>query len=114
MTDEAASSTTHGGPVPEPAWVRHAIWWPVYPLWFTCAEARRGEDTPVTQRLGQLHGWLDHVLELGASGLALGPIFASESHGYDTVDHYRIDPRLGTGEDFDALIAAAGERGIRV
>ena len=34
-------------------------------------------------------------MDLGASGLPLGPIFASASHGYDTLDHFRIDPRLG-------------------
>ena len=54
------------------------------------------------------------MIELGCNGLALGPIFASESHGYDTVDHYRIDPRLGTGADFDRLAEACRARGIRV
>ena len=39
--------------------------------------------------------WFDHAIESGASGIALGPIFASRTHGYDTSDHYRIDPRLG-------------------
>jgi cyclomaltodextrinase / maltogenic alpha-amylase / neopullulanase len=53
-------------------------------------------------------------LELGASGLALGPVFASETHGYDTVDHRRIDPRLGDDADLDALIAACHGRGLRV
>ena len=51
---------------------------------------------------------------LGASGIALGPVFASETHGYDTVDHFRIDPRLGTDADFDALVTAAHDRGLRV
>ena len=37
-------------------------------------------------------GWLDYAVELGASGLALGPVFASETHGYDTVDHLRDRP----------------------
>ena len=30
---------------------------------------------------------------MGANGLLLGPVFASETHGYDTVDYYRIDSR---------------------
>ncbi|WP_423244237.1 alpha-amylase family glycosyl hydrolase [Corynebacterium diphtheriae] len=30
----------------------------------------------------------------------LGPIFRSVSHGYDTIDHYEIDPRLGTAENW--------------
>ena len=52
--------------------------------------------------------------QLGASGIALGPIFASRTHGYDTTDHYRIDPRLGDDEDFDYLVAEARQRGLRV
>jgi glycosidase len=36
------------------------------------------------------------------------------SHGYDTLDYFRIDPRIGDLEDFDALVAACHERGIRV
>ena len=38
-------------------------------------------------------------------------MFAAETHGYDTVDHLRIDPRLGDDADFDALVAAAHDRG---
>ena len=95
-----------------PEWVADAIWWHVYPLGFVGAER---EATPVvTPRLGRLEPWLDYAVELGASGIALGPVFASETHGYDTVDHLRIDPRLGADADFDALIAAAHSRGLRV
>ncbi|WP_062525957.1 alpha-amylase family protein [Demequina rhizosphaerae] len=99
----------------EPAWIADAIWWHVYPLGFTGAErAGLAPTEPTRHRLPHVVDWLDHVLELGASGLLLGPVFESEHHGYDTVDHLMIDRRLGTDEDFDALIAAAHERGIRV
>lgn len=97
-----------------PDWVQDAVWWHVYPLGFVGAEPAAPADGPVTHRLGHLTRWLDHVVELGASGLALGPVFASSTHGYDTVDHRRIDPRLGDDADFDALVAAAHERGLRV
>ena len=53
-------------------------------------------------------------MDLGANGLALGPVFASAAHGYDTTDHYRIDPRLGDEADFAALVDAAHARGLRV
>ena len=53
-------------------------------------------------------------MNLGASGLALGPVFASQTHGYDTTDHYRIDPRLGDERDFAGLAEAAHARGLRV
>jgi cyclomaltodextrinase / maltogenic alpha-amylase / neopullulanase len=69
---------------------------------------------PGEHRLRRLVDWLDHAIALGASGIALGPIFASRTHGYDTTDHYRIDPRLGDDDDFDHLIAEAQRRGLRV
>ena len=83
-----------------PGWVQDAVWWHVYPLGFVGAEREQPAVGPVTHRLGRLTGWLDYVVELGANGLALGPVFAASTHGYDTVDHRRIDPRLGDDADF--------------
>ncbi|HEX6351623.1 alpha-amylase family protein [Actinophytocola sp.] len=96
----------------EPDWVRHAIWWHVYPLGFLGAEPHAQPD--VVHRLPRLRDWLDYAVRLGVSGLALGPVFAAETHGYDTVDHYRIDPRLGDAADFADLLDAAHERGMKV
>lgn len=96
-----------------PDWVEHALWWHVYPLGFVGAEPAATGGPPVS-RLPRIAGWLDHVVELGLSGIALGPVFASETHGYDTVDHFAVDPRLGTEEDLLALVDAAHARGLRV
>ena len=92
-----------------PSWPEHVMWWHVYPLGFVGAPIRDGEgpDAEIVHRLGRLDPWLDHVIELGLNGLLLGPVFASETHGYDTVDHLRIDPRLGDDGDFDRLLAGA-------
>ena len=98
----------------EPAWVEHAIWWQVYPLGFVGAFPAEPPPTADEHRLGRIVDWLDHAIELGASGIALGPVFASRTHGYDTTDHYRIDPRLGDDADFDQLIGEAHQRGLRV
>ncbi|MGN6338929.1 alpha-amylase family glycosyl hydrolase [Mycobacterium sp.] len=100
-----------------PAWVQHAIWWQVYPLGFVGAfptPQSNEPPRPEEHRLRRLVDWLDHAIELGASGIALGPVFASRTHGYDTTDHYRIDPRLGDDADFDHLVAEAHRRGLRV
>ncbi|WP_336207221.1 alpha-amylase family glycosyl hydrolase [Nonomuraea sp. LPB2021202275-12-8] len=91
-----------------------AIWWSVYPLGFTGAPATASPGGPVEHRLRRLEPWLDHVAELGCTGLMLGPIFASETHGYDTVDHFAIDRRLGDDADFDRLVGAARERGLEI
>jgi glycosidase len=97
------------------AWADHAIIWQVYPLGFTGAErSALPAGEPVRHRLRQLEAWLDYAVELGCNGLLLGPVFAAETHGYDTVDHFRIDSRLGDEADFDALVAAASQRGLRL
>jgi glycosidase/uncharacterized protein with GYD domain len=97
------------------SWADHAVLWQVYPLGFTGAErSALPANEPVRHRLRQLEAWLDYAIELGCNGLLLGPVFASQTHGYDTTDHFTIDRRLGDEGDFDALVAAAGLRGMRV
>ena len=87
----------------------------MYPLGFTGAEpVALAPDERVRHRLRQLEAWLGYAVDLGCTGLLLGPVFVSETHGYDTVDHFEIDPRLGDQEDFDHLVAEAGRRGLRI
>ena len=93
-------------------WTGHVIWWHCYPLGFVNAEDTAVHE--VRHRLGQLTNWLDYLLDLGCNGMLLNPIFASASHGYDTLDHYAIDSRLGDDGDFGELMWKAKERGIRV
>ena len=98
-------------------WAEHAIWWHVYPLGFCGAPVRpdhAGGESVAAPRLRRLLPWLDYAVELGLNGLLLGPVFASQSHGYDTLDSRRIDPRLGTDADFDDLVTACRERGLRI
>ena len=105
--------TTKAGSMP--TWTDSVIWWQVFPLGFTDAEkSALPADAPVTHRLPQLIEWLDYLIELGCNGLALNPIFAAETHGYDIVDHFAVDSRLGDDADIDALIAACHQRGVRV
>ena len=96
-----------------PGWVDHLIGWHVYPLGFVGASTRL-ESQEVSHRLAHLEAWLDHAVALGCSGLALGPVFSSASHGYDTLDYFTIDPRLGDDDDFDHLLQAAHARGLSV
>jgi glycosidase len=96
------------------SWIEHAIFWHVYPLGFVSAEREARACKGVVHRLDHLASWLDYAVELGVSGILLAPIFASSTHGYDTIDYFRIDPRLGDDDDFDAFMTAARERGLRV
>ena len=57
-------------------------------------------------------GYLD---DLGISDVYASPIFqarAGSTHGYDVVDPNRLNPELGTADDFDALAAEARGRGM--
>ena len=103
-----------------PDWLEHAIGWHVYPLGFTGAPVHGDESdaavaaAPGTARLDHLIDWLDYVQELGLNVLQLGPIFESATHGYDTLDYFRLDRRLGDDAAFDRILAAAHESGIKV
>ena len=57
-----------------------------------------------------------YLERLGVDAVWLTPFFASpmRDFGYDISDHTAVDPSFGTLEDFDALVAGAHERGIRV
>lgn len=96
------------------SFAEHAIIWQVYPLGAVDAPIRPTEAEDLVHRLPTLEKWLDYVLELGCNAILLGPVFASETHGYDTLDFFRVDPRLGDEADLEALINGARERGIGV
>ena len=58
---------------------------------------------------------LPYLKELGISCLYLNPIVEARSnHRYDASDYSRVDPILGTNEDFAHLCEKAGEYGIRI
>lgn len=46
--------------------------------------------------------------------LILGPVFAGQTHGHDTIDQFQIDGRLGDDSDFDfdSLVGAARQHGL--
>lgn len=58
---------------------------------------------------------LDYLQSLGVETLYFNPIFeAAENHRYGTADYSRVDPMLGTNEDFSELCRQAHRRGMRV
>ncbi len=58
---------------------------------------------------------LDYLRSLGVTTIYLNPIFESFSnHRYNTADYEKIDPMLGSLDDFRAFCDAAHERGMRV
>lgn len=61
-----------------------------------------------------LTGDLDRIRSLGCNAIYLGPIFESTRHGYDTIDYYYVDRRLGNNEKFKAFCDAAHSKGFAI
>lgn len=61
-------------------------------------------------------GKLDYLKELGVDIVWLSPIYQSPlaDQGYDISDYYGIDPRFGTMEDLDELLAQAKKRDMSI
>lgn len=59
-------------------------------------------------------GQLDYLKDLGIDYLWITPVFPSpqRDNGYDVADYVSIDPRFGTMEDMEELIAEGKKRGI--
>ena len=59
---------------------------------------------------------LDYLKELGVDIVWLSPCYRSPlaDQGYDISDYYDIDPRFGTMEDMDRLIAEAKKRNMYI
>ena len=89
--------------------------WGGQPYW---RPNERGEVTNSDYFGGTLRGIeekLPYLKSLHVTCLYLNPIFEAHSnHRYNTADYTKIDPVLGTEEDFQSLCAAAGRLGIRV
>jgi (1->4)-alpha-D-glucan 1-alpha-D-glucosylmutase len=66
-------------------------------------------------RFNDVRNLLDYLHELGISDVYLSPILASRkgsAHGYDMIDPTRLNPDLGTEEEFVALQADLQARGM--
>lgn len=68
--------------------------------------------------IGDLNGVtqkLDYIADMGFNGIWLMPVMPSPTyHKYDVTDYYDIDAQYGTVEDFQTLLEACHDRGIRV
>lgn len=92
------------------AWWKEAIVYQIYPRSF-CDSNGDG--------IGDLNGItskLDYLKELGIDVIWLSPVYKSpnDDNGYDISDYEDIMTEFGTMEDFDRMLAAAHERGIKI
>ena len=91
-------------------WWQKAVVYQVYPRSFQDSNGDGIGDLPgVTSRL-------DYIKKLGADVIWLNPVYRSPGvdNGYDISDYYDINPEFETMADFDKLLAAAHERGLKI
>ena len=93
-----------------PEWWKSAVVYQAYPKSFRDSNG---------DGIGDLNGIrekLDYLAELGVDVIWLNPIFASPQvdNGYDISDYRAVEPTLGTMADFDALLAEAHEKGLKI
>ncbi len=91
-------------------WWQSAIIYQIYPWSF---QDSNGDG--IGDLRGILHR-LDYLVELGVDAIWLSPIYPSPmaDFGYDISDYTAIDPRFGSLEDFDELLAATHDRGLKL
>ncbi|MFM4956953.1 alpha,alpha-phosphotrehalase [Aeromonas veronii] len=91
-------------------WWQSAVIYQIYPKSFQDSAARGTGD------LKGIMARLDYLKTLGVDALWLTPVYVSPQvdNGYDIADYLAIDPAYGTMDDFEALLAAAHARDIRI
>ncbi len=91
-------------------WWKEAVVYQIYPRSFQDSNGDGiGDLKGITSRL-------DYLKELGIDVIWLSPVYQSpnDDNGYDISDYQEIMTEFGTMADFDEMLAAAHERGIRI
>lgn len=119
-----------------PDWVKHAVFYQIFPDRFAKGDPSRHPyepwqishpipyepwDAPPTlqgYKGGDLWGvldQLDYLQDLGITAIYFTPIFQSAcNHRYHTHDYYTVDPMLGGNRAFLALLEAVHQRGMKL
>jgi alpha-glucosidase len=94
----------------DPDWWKTAVFYQIYPRSFADSNGDGEGD------LNGIRARLDYLRDLGVDALWLSPFYVSPmtDGGYDVADPCDVDPRFGTLGDFDDMVAAAHDRGIKV
>ena len=91
-------------------WWKTGVIYQIYPRSFQDSNGDGiGDLAGIRQRL-------DYLEWLGVAALWLSPIYESPmaDFGYDVSDYAAVDPMFGTIDDFDALVAEAHARGLKI
>lgn len=110
-----------------PEWVKDTVFYQIFPERFANGDPSNDPENvqpwggkPERDNFfgGDLQGvidHLDHLSELGITGIYFTPVFeATTNHKYDTQDYMKVDPHFGDTEKLKQLVDLCHERGIRV
>ena len=93
-------------------WAYKSVFYQIYPLGFCGAPFEN--DGVLQHRITKVSEWIPHIKKTGCNAIYFSPVFESDTHGYNTRDYFKIDSRLGTNDDFKALVKELHENGIKV
>jgi oligo-1,6-glucosidase len=97
-------------PAPRRAWWKEVVVYQVYPRSFKDSDGNGiGDLRGITSRL-------DYIKSLGVDVVWLNPVYQSpnDDNGYDISDYPAIMPQLGSKADFDTMLKAMHQRGIKL
>jgi alpha-glucosidase len=100
----------HSPATSDEAWWRSAVVYEIAAISFQDSDGDGQGDLPgLLQRI-------DYLKWLGVGAVWLTPIYKSpnQDFGYDIADFFSVDPRFGALEDFDRVVKALHDAGIRL
>lgn len=96
-----------------PKWSENTIWYQLTPSCYS-DNGNQAKDN-ISGNLQGLIKKLDYIKDLGCEVIYMTPVFEARAwHLYDTIDYYKIDPRLGTNEEMKLLIDTAHKLGLKI
>jgi len=84
----------------------------IYPLGICGAPTENRDKETNCLRLECMYEYKEYFKDLGINTIYYGPVFQAESHGYDTIDYYNIDNRLGNNAMFASIVKSFSDSGI--
>lgn len=96
------------------SWVEESIFYHIYPLGFCGAPQSNDLTSAPVPRLDKVQKWIPHLKALGINALYMGPTFESTSHGYDTIEYFKVDRRLGTNDLLKEISKSLHKNGIKL
>ncbi len=110
MSPSSSPARAESSALWRPHWWQNGVVYQLYPLSFADSNGDGLGD------LAGIRARLSHLVELVVDALWISPFYPSPlaDFGYDVSDYCGVDPRFGTLDHFDALVAQAHSLGLRV